>query len=133
MMTSEEIEAQFGGPMNPTEYRAACKKLNISVYRSAKWLDISLRTAQRYSQGETSIPERIAVLLRIMIRHGAIEVSACCVCCVPMLQIKITPWNGITEVFWPCASGRRKNWCPSSRGLRRRFGLYTDFCGTPVR
>jgi hypothetical protein len=60
--------------MTPTQYRAACAKLGITVYASAKALGVAERTAQRYALGEQRIPEPIAKLLRAMIRLGTIDV-----------------------------------------------------------
>jgi hypothetical protein len=60
--------------MTPTQYRQACKKLDLSIYASAKVLCINLRTAQRYAAGESPIPEQTAKLLRALMELGRTDV-----------------------------------------------------------
>ena len=52
------------------DYNMACEALGISVYASAKLLGISLRQAQRYSAGDTDVPEVVSKLLDMLMRHG---------------------------------------------------------------
>jgi hypothetical protein len=61
-------------PMTAFQYQMHCKKLGISVYRSAKVLGISLRQAQRYAKGEREIPKLVGIALRAMVRLGTIDV-----------------------------------------------------------
>jgi hypothetical protein len=60
--------------MTPTQYRAACAKLNISIIKSGEALGVDKRTGQRYAAGDIPIPETVAKLLRAMIRLGTIDV-----------------------------------------------------------
>lgn len=56
--------------MTGDEYKAACARLGMSVYRSAKVLGISLSTAQRYSLDKMEIPRAVELVLRLMLKHG---------------------------------------------------------------
>jgi hypothetical protein len=57
-------------PMNADEYRSATEKLGIGTQdRSAAFLDVSLRTSHGYANG-APIPKPVAMLLRMMIKHG---------------------------------------------------------------
>jgi hypothetical protein len=52
--------------MTAKQYRDALKKLDLSVYASAKILCISLSQAQRYAAGTHPIPDKVAKLLRAL-------------------------------------------------------------------
>jgi hypothetical protein len=56
------------GDMTANQYRAALKKIGISNYAAAPWLGISRRAAQGYALGETSVPQPIARLLRLVMQ-----------------------------------------------------------------
>ncbi len=56
--------------MNADEYKAAREQLGLSNYALAPKLGINLRSAQRYEQGERRIPENIARLLQMYVKHG---------------------------------------------------------------
>lgn len=60
--------------MTAKEFHAALKKLDLSVYASAKVLCISLSQAQRYAAGTHPIPEKVAKLLRAMVALGRTDV-----------------------------------------------------------
>lgn len=62
------------GAMTARQYHAACKKLGISIYASAKVLGVSLSTAQRYGGGKWAIPETVAKLLRALVALGRTDV-----------------------------------------------------------
>jgi hypothetical protein len=54
--------------MTANQYRAALKRIGISNYAAAPWLGISRRAAQGYALGETSVPQPIARLLRLVMK-----------------------------------------------------------------
>jgi hypothetical protein len=60
--------------MTPGQYHALIKKLRLSVYASAKALEINLRTAQRYAAGESPIPKPMAKLLRALVALGRVDI-----------------------------------------------------------
>lgn len=60
--------------MTPKQFNAAVAKLGLSVYASAPALGISLRQAQRYSSGESPIPQTVAKLLRALVQLGTVDV-----------------------------------------------------------
>lgn len=60
--------------MTAAQYKAACKKLDISIYASAKVLGISLSSAQRYAGGQWPVPETVAKLLRALVKLGLTEI-----------------------------------------------------------
>jgi hypothetical protein len=60
--------------MTTDEYRAACEALRIDIQTSAQALCISRQQAYRYAWGESVIPEKIAKLLRAMVRLGTTEI-----------------------------------------------------------
>lgn len=52
--------------MTPKQFRTALDRLHLSQLGAARLLGVAPRTAQGYALGETSVPEPIAVLLRLM-------------------------------------------------------------------
>jgi DNA-binding transcriptional regulator YiaG len=54
-------------PMTPAEYHRLIRKLDLSVYASAKTLGISLKTAQRYANGQAQVSKPVAQLLRSLV------------------------------------------------------------------
>lgn len=57
--------------MTKAEYRKALARLELTIVGAAPVLGISRRQAQRLAADEGSaIPEPVAKLLRVMIRHG---------------------------------------------------------------
>jgi len=56
--------------MTAEEFHAlVTKRLGLSIYAARKVLGVSLRQAQRYDAGETEIPETVAKLLRLIVKH----------------------------------------------------------------
>ncbi len=60
--------------MTPTQYKAALKKLGFSQHGAAPYLGVAKRTSQAYALGETSIPEAVVILLRLLV-SGKITTS----------------------------------------------------------
>jgi DNA-binding transcriptional regulator YiaG len=56
--------------MTADEYKAAREELGLYNVELARKLGINLRTAQRYEAGGRRIPENIARLLQMYIKHG---------------------------------------------------------------
>ena len=56
--------------MNASEYKAAREQLDLYNIELARKLGINLRTAQRYEAGERRIPETVARLLQMYVKHG---------------------------------------------------------------
>ena len=56
--------------MTNLQYRAALKKLGLTVVGAAPVLGVSRRQSQYYASGETPIPEPIVRLLRCYLAHG---------------------------------------------------------------
>jgi DNA-binding transcriptional regulator YiaG len=59
--------------MTKDEYKAARERLGLTNVALAQALGIYIRTAQRYEAGDRNIPESIARLLRMYLRHGIPE------------------------------------------------------------
>ena len=57
--------------MTAKEFNQALGKIGLSVYASAKALGISLRQAQRYSAGGSTVNATVAKLLRLAVRSKA--------------------------------------------------------------
>jgi DNA-binding transcriptional regulator YiaG len=55
--------------MNPAQYRAALKRLHLSQRAAGPFLGVDERTSRRWAAGQTQVPEAVAKLLRVMIRH----------------------------------------------------------------
>jgi DNA-binding transcriptional regulator YiaG len=56
--------------MTAAQFRAVLKRLGLSQGKAAEFLGVSLRTAHGYANGEHPIPEAIAKLLRLIVRHN---------------------------------------------------------------
>jgi hypothetical protein len=56
-----------GANMTANQYRAALKKLNLSIVGAAPILGISRRQSQRVAAGDSPVPEPVAKLLRLML------------------------------------------------------------------
>ena len=56
--------------MTADEYKAAREKLDLYNVELARKLGIHMRTAQRYERGELDIPDTVARLLQMYVRHG---------------------------------------------------------------
>ena len=54
--------------MTPKQFNDALAKLRLSVYASARVLDISLRQAQRYSSGEQVVSGPVANHLTLLVQ-----------------------------------------------------------------
>lgn len=52
--------------MSPTQYRAAIDKLELSQVKAAKLVGVDERTSRRWALGQTSVPEAVAILLRLL-------------------------------------------------------------------
>ena len=55
--------------MTGEEYRAAIKRLGLSQVQAAKFLGVDATTSRRWIADKHGIPEAVAMLLRVMIRH----------------------------------------------------------------
>jgi hypothetical protein len=56
--------------MNKTQYRAALKKLDLSIVGAAPILGISRRQSQRIAAGDSPVPEPLEKLLHFMIESS---------------------------------------------------------------
>lgn len=56
--------------MTAEQYKAAREQLGLSNYALAPKLAVHLRTAQRYEAGDIPIPDTIARLLHMYLKHG---------------------------------------------------------------
>jgi hypothetical protein len=56
--------------MNAQQYRKALAELKLSHAGAANQLGISRRQSIRYAMGDSSIPEPVARLLRMLLEHG---------------------------------------------------------------
>ena len=61
--------------MTKTQYLQALKKLDLTPAgkATAEALGLSLRQCQRLASGDSPVPETVAKLLRMMVRHGRPE------------------------------------------------------------
>jgi len=55
--------------MSPAEFHKLIERLDLSVYAAARTLGVSISTAQRYANGNSSIPEPVARLLRMIVER----------------------------------------------------------------
>lgn len=55
--------------MSPKEYRAALDHLGLTIVGAAPVLGLSRRQAQRIAAPDGSVPEPVAKLLRLIIKH----------------------------------------------------------------
>jgi hypothetical protein len=56
--------------MTAQQYRAALKKLGLTITGGAKAIGLGPRQSQRIAAGTSPVPEPVARLLRLMIEHG---------------------------------------------------------------
>ena len=56
--------------MTPRQFKNAIKELGLTQAAAGRYLDVSERTANRYSRGTARIPAPSAILLRLLIQHG---------------------------------------------------------------
>jgi hypothetical protein len=56
--------------MTANQYRAALKKLGLSIVGAAPYLGISRRNSQRIAAGDCDVPKPIAKLLRVVVDHA---------------------------------------------------------------
>ncbi len=53
--------------MTPEQYRGLVEVLGLTIQGSASVLGISERSAYRYANGRTEVPESVAKLLRMLV------------------------------------------------------------------
>lgn len=53
--------------MTPKQFQAAIDRLGLSQVGAAKLVGADPRTARRWASGERSVPEPVAILLRLML------------------------------------------------------------------
>lgn len=53
--------------MTPTQFRAALSRLELSQLGAARLVGADPRTARRWALGERTVPECVAILLRLLI------------------------------------------------------------------
>ena len=56
--------------MTPDQYRAALAALALSQVRAAALFGVDARTSRRWALGEKPVPRMVALVLRLMLRHG---------------------------------------------------------------
>jgi DNA-binding transcriptional regulator YiaG len=56
--------------MTPTQYAAAIERLGLSQSAAGAFLGVGARQSRRWIAGDARIPEAVAKLLRLMIKHG---------------------------------------------------------------
>jgi len=56
--------------MAPGEYRRTIAQLGLNTAQAGRWLGIGTRTAYRYRDGESEIPEAHVLLLRAALRYN---------------------------------------------------------------
>jgi hypothetical protein len=60
---------QTNRTMSPGEYRRTIAQLGLNTALAGRWLGIGTRTAYRYRDGESEIPEAHVLLLRAAVRY----------------------------------------------------------------
>jgi DNA-binding transcriptional regulator YiaG len=55
--------------MTPTQYATAIKALGLSQRGAAKVFGVDERTSRKWIAGDSRVPEPVAKLLRVMIKH----------------------------------------------------------------
>ncbi len=60
--------------MTDKQFRAALDKLGLTIVGAAPYLGVSRRQAQRIAAGDSPVPEPVAKLLKVVIKHG-IEIA----------------------------------------------------------
>lgn len=53
--------------VTPTQFRAALDKLELSQVKAAKLVGVDERTSRRWALGQTTVPEAVAILLRLLV------------------------------------------------------------------
>jgi len=56
--------------MTAAQFKAALRRLRLSVYAGGPALGLSLRQAQRVAAGDSPVPRPVAKLLRLAARYG---------------------------------------------------------------
>lgn len=56
--------------MNPKQYADAIDRLGLSQRAAGAFLGVDERTSRRWVLGESAIPESVAKLLRLMVKHN---------------------------------------------------------------
>lgn len=56
--------------VTPAEYRAALNALGLSQGRAALLFGVDPRTSRRWALGEAAVPRMVALVLRLVLRHG---------------------------------------------------------------
>ena len=56
--------------MAPGEYKRAIAQLGLNTAQAGRWLGIGTRTAYRYRDGESEIPEAHVLLIRAAVAYG---------------------------------------------------------------
>ena len=56
--------------MTHAEYRDALAALSLSQVRAASLFGVDARTSRRWALGEKPVPRVVALVLRLMLRHG---------------------------------------------------------------
>jgi hypothetical protein len=62
--------------MDADQYRAAINALGLNLTGAARFLGISLSTSQRHAEGNAAVPQRIAILLSLMLHLQISPVTA---------------------------------------------------------
>jgi len=62
--------------MSKREYQACIDALGLSQVGAAELVGIDPRTSRRFSRGEYDVPQPIALLLRVMVKHKVTAESA---------------------------------------------------------
>lgn len=52
--------------MTPKQFRAAIEQLELSQVKAAALVGVDARTGRRWALGETTVPEAVAILLRLL-------------------------------------------------------------------
>jgi len=56
--------------MTPGEYKRTIAQLGLNTAQAGRWLGLGVRTAYRYRDGESEIPEAHVLLLRAALHYG---------------------------------------------------------------
>lgn len=56
--------------MTHEEFRAAIDKIGLSQVATARLFGAGDRTARRWASGENDVPLSVAIVLRLMLKHG---------------------------------------------------------------
>ena len=66
--------------MSPGQYAATIQQLGMNKSQAGRYLGVSLRTAQRYWDGDAEIPPATVLLLRALLRYQVTPI--------------VPPWRG---------------------------------------